>query len=157
MPVVWRLAPPRFAHLLDGEGSYEGGGRWNSPGGRAIYTSSHLSLCVLEVYAHFPAQERDRLPDLEALRISVPDDASRTEISAQRFEKLMHSPDPMAACQAVGDEWLSRGSDLIMQAPSVVVPEENIMLNPAHPRMQEVTIVTSRRFRFDPRLGGGLR
>jgi RES domain-containing protein len=111
---------------------------------------------VLEVFVHIPPEQRDELPELDALRISVPDDASRTEISPRHFETLMDSPDPLAACQAVGDEWLSQGSDLILQAPSVVIPEEaNIMLNPAHPRMQEVTIVTSRRFRFDPRLAAG--
>jgi len=33
------------------------------------------------------------------------------------------------------------------------VPEEsNLMLNPAHPRMRDVAIVSRRRFRFDPRL-----
>ena len=153
MATVWRLAPPAFARELDGEGSREAGGRWNSPGWRVVYTSSHLSLCVLEVYVHMPRELRDELPEFEAVRINVPDDASTAEISIERFEELIATADPLAACQAVGDEWLSRTSDLILNAPSVVVPEEsNVMLNPAHPKMREVAIVSSRRFRFDPRL-----
>jgi hypothetical protein len=40
----------------------------------------------------------------------------------------------------------------MLTAPSVIVPEElNVMLNPLHPRMRDVSIVSMRRFRFDPR------
>ena len=153
MPIVWRLVPPEFARMLDGEGSRIPGGRWNSPGGRVVYTSSHLSLCVLEVYVHIAPELRDSLPELEAVRISVPDDASRVEISSDRFARLTARVDPLAACRRIGDDWLSRGSHLMLEAPSVLVPEEfNFMLNPEHSRMREVRIVSSRRFRFDPRL-----
>src|ERR1043166_3188063 len=153
MAMVWRLTPPAFAHLLDGEGSREVGGRWNSPGGRVVYSSSHLSLAVLEVYVHIAPALRDDLPEFEAVRIDVPDDASRTEISLRAFERLMASSDTLAACRSAGDDWLARGADLILRAPSVLIPEElNFMLNPTHPRMPEVSIVSSRTFRFDPRL-----
>ena len=38
-------------------------------------------------------------------------------------------------------------------APSAVIPHElNARPNPAHPRMADVRIVASTRFRFDPRL-----
>jgi RES domain-containing protein len=153
MATVWRLTPPQFAHMLDGEGSREAGGRWNSPGRRAVYTSSHLSLCVLEVYVNLPPELRVELADFEAVRINVPDDAIGTEISIEQFASLMTSSDPLAACRAVGDNWLARGSDLVLQAPSGPVPEDpNIVLNPAHPRMREISIVSTRRFLFDPRL-----
>jgi RES domain-containing protein len=83
----------------------------------------------------------------------VPDDAGMTNVSTEQFERLMASRDPLAACQAAGDEWTSRGVDLVLRAPSVFVPEDlNVMLNPAHPRMREVAIRSSRRFRLDPRL-----
>jgi RES domain-containing protein len=153
MPILWRLTPPEFARALDGEGSRGPGGRWNSPGGRVVYTSAHLSLCVLEVYVHIAPELRDDLPQFEAVCISVPDDANRSEISLDRFANLMANVDALAACQEVGDAWLSDGRHLILQAPSALVPEEaNFMLNPAHPRMREVAIVSTRRFRFDPRL-----
>ena len=153
MVAVWRLTPPAYAHLLDGEGSRLAGGRWNSPGRPAVYTSSHLSLSVLEVFVHFPPALRDSLPALEAVQIAVPDDEGVQEISIREFRRLLADTDPLGACRAIGDEWLARGSELILKAPSVVIPEElNIMLNPAHPRMRGVRIVSSRTFRFDPRL-----
>ena len=153
MPTVWRQTTPAFARRLDGEGSREAGGRWNSPGRGLVYTSSHLSLCVLEVYVHLPSELRDQRAEFEAVRISVPDDMNRTEMTIKQFERLMASADPLRACRDAGDRWLAAAAELVLAAPSVVVPEElNMMLNPAHPRMREVTIVSTRRFRLDPRL-----
>jgi RES domain-containing protein len=153
MASVWRLTPPQFARALDGEGSSLTGGRWNSPGHRALYASSHLSLCVLEVYVHLPPELRTELPEFEAIRIEVPSRATKGEISIEQLAELMASPDPLAACQTVGDDWLARGSELILEVPSILVPEDsNVVFNPAHPQMGDVHIVSTRRFRFDPRL-----
>jgi RES domain-containing protein len=52
MATVWRLVRPEYANDLSGEGSSITGGRWNSPGHLMLYTSSHLSLSVLEVFVH---------------------------------------------------------------------------------------------------------
>ena len=153
MPVVWRLTAPAFADVLTGEGNRIVGARWNSPGRGVVYTSAHLSLAVLETYVHLAPQQRDTLPDFTAVRISVPDDAGRTQVSTKEIQTLMAAADPQSACRRIGDRWLALAADLILAAPSAIVPEEeNIMLNPAHPRMREVRIVSTRRFRFDPRL-----
>jgi RES domain-containing protein len=153
MPIVWRLTPPNFAHDLSGEGASIIGGRWNSRGRLMLYTSSHLSLAVLEVFVHIAPELRDRLPELEAVQIYVPDDAGSTTIADSQFSDLIAGANPLDACRAIGDAWLARGEDLVLRAPSVVIPQEhNIMLNPAHPRMAEVAIVSTQRFKFDPRL-----
>jgi RES domain-containing protein len=153
MPLAWRLARPEFADKLDGEGAGIVGGRWNSPGRAALYTSANLSLSVLEVYVHLAPEMRDALPVLEAVRISIPDTAGVTRLDAKRLVVLLGMPDSLAACQAVGDEWIGRGDNLVLEVPSILVPEEaNFVLNPAHPAMGEVSIVSTRAFRFDPRL-----
>ena len=153
MPTVWRLTPPAYAASLDGEGSRLTGGRWNSPGRLMVYTSSHLSLSVLEVFVHFSQDLRDDLPEMEAVRIHVPDNTGTSEIGSAQFEALIATSDPLAACRSIGDEWLARGAELVLKAPSVLIPEElNVMLNPTHPEMRRVQIERSRRFRFDPRL-----
>ncbi|MGB9367074.1 MAG: RES family NAD+ phosphorylase [Xanthobacteraceae bacterium] len=153
MPLVWRLARPEFAEQLDGEGSRIEGGRWNPAGVPALYTSEHLSLSVLEVYAHLPPQMRDVLPVLTAVQISLPDKVGSARVTPERLAELLASADPLAACQALGEAWISHGRDLLLQVPSVLVPEEtNLILNPAHARMREVKIVSTRAFHFDPRL-----
>jgi RES domain-containing protein len=118
-----------------------------------FYTSSHLSLCVLEVFVHLPPVLRLNIPDFEAVRLSIPDDAGTTHVSVEELEMMLAASDPEAACRAAGDGWIERGRELILAAPSIIVPEDlNLMLNPAHPRMRDVAIVSARRFRFDARL-----
>lgn len=152
MPVVWRLTAPDYAEALTGAGNRIFGARWNSPGRGVVYTAAHLSLAVIETYVHLAPAQRDAHPEFEAVCISVPDDASATHVSTTEFEKLMAAPNPERACRAIGDRWLAADEDLMLTAPSVIVPEElNVMLNPLHPRMRDVSIVSMRRFRFDPR------
>ncbi len=153
MPTAWRLTPSAFARALDGEGASLAGGRWNSRGVSMLYTSSHLSLCMLEVLVNIPPRMRDDLAAFEAVRLRIPGDAGTTEIGIGKFEEMLSAADPHAACRAVGNSWIAEGQNLVLAAPSVIVPEEqNLMLNPAHPRMRDVTIVSTRRFRFDTRL-----
>jgi RES domain-containing protein len=153
MALVWRLSSPAFADVLDGAGNRVYGARWNSPGRGVVYTGSNLSLCVLETYVHFPPVQREAIPDFAAISIRVPDDAGRTQVSADEMQRLLSGPEPEQACREAGDRWLESGADLLLVAPSVVVPEDsNIMINPAHPRMRDVAIVYRREFRFDPRL-----
>src|SRR5947207_1076097 len=125
MPLVWRLVRPRFADKLDGEGSRVTGGRWNSRGRRALYTSANLSLSILEVYIHLAPEMRNELPALAAVRIAIPDGAAIARITAPRLSELMAEPDPVAACQTVGDDWIDRGDDLVLEVPSILVPEES--------------------------------
>jgi RES domain-containing protein len=156
MPTVWRLTPSAFARTLDGKGASLAGGRWNSRGVPVLYTSSHLSLCVLEVLANIPPRLHDDLAAFEAVRLSIPDDAGTTQIGVREFQTMLASADPLDACRAAGDEWIAAGRDLVLAAPSVIIWEElNLMLNPAHPRMGDVAIATTRRFYFDARLVHG--
>ena len=153
MPLVWRLTPPEFHTELDGEGARLFGGRWNSPGLRALYTSSHLSLSVLETYVSIPLLLRNSLPVYQAVRISIPDTASTVRVSPAQFAELLTTSDHVAASRSVGDDWIARRDSLVLQVPSVLVPEEdNLILNPEHPAAGDVRIVSVRAFHFDPRL-----
>ena len=153
MPIVWRLARPEFANELDGEGARLFGGRWNSRGRRALYTSSHLSLSVLEAYVNIPQELRDELPELRAIQISIPDDAGTHHVSRRQVDELVAGPNALGACREIGDRWIERNVELALDVPSVPVPEEtNLVLNPLHPRMPDVKIVSVRAFHFDPRL-----
>src|SRR5437660_11806701 len=107
MPLVWRLSPPEFHTELDGEGARLFGGRWNSPGLRAVYTSSHLSLSVLETYVNFPPVLRTSLPTYQAVKITIPDNASTMRISPAQLDELMMAPDPAAASRSVGDDCIT--------------------------------------------------
>jgi RES domain-containing protein len=160
--IVWRLAPRRHATSLDGAGNRDRGARWNSGRGRGVvYASLNVATCVLETFVHFGPTLRARLPDnLMLVEIRVPDDAGvlRIEADAVPTDADVPGADGRTWYQRTGDAWLEAGEALILIAPSLVVPKEwNVMLNPAHPRMADVVIVASERFRFDPRLATGSR
>jgi RES domain-containing protein len=142
--IVFRLSKAAFV-TLDGEGARLYGGRWNSPGRPMVYTAQSPSLAVLEVLVHLDLP-LDLMPDdYRLLAIDVPDGAP--------IETLAATPADIGACQAAGDDFLSRGASLAMIAPSVVVPREsNVLLNVSHVAMADVRVVSNDPFSFDPRL-----
>lgn len=141
--IVHRLC--REPHTaLDGEGARLFGGRWNSPGRSAVYTSQHLSLAVLEYLVHV---DPDNLPlDLVQISIEVPDASSVEEYSG---------PIPPSPIQSVsyGDGWLDAIRTVVLVVPSVVLlSERNLILNPRHFEMRDVTTIDVKPFEFDDRL-----
>jgi len=67
-----------------------------------------------------------------------------------------HPPPPET--KAIGDQWVSEGSSLVLRVPSVVVPNEfNYVLNPSHPAFADISIGDPIPFPFDPRLPMALR
>lgn len=158
--IVWRLAPRRHARSLDGAGNRDQGARWNSGRGRGVvYASLNVATCVLETFVHFGPTLRAKLPgNLMLVEIRVPEDAGVLRIEADEIpaDADVAGADRRTWYQRTGDAWLESGEALVLMAPSLVVPKEwNAMLSPAHPRMADVTIVTSEPFRFDPRLTMG--
>lgn len=131
---------------LDGEGARLFGGRWNSPGLPAIYTSSHLSLAALELLVHL---NFDNLPaDLVWLKIEVPETDSMETFPASSAPSEKES-------FRFGDAWLSSGRSLALVVPSAVISvERNLILNPRHPQMSLVKTVELAPFQFDKRLFG---
>ena len=146
MTIVWRLASGRYSPL-DGRGARLVGGRWNSSGHDAIYTSESLALCLAESLVHIIGP----LPrNYLSFKINVPDDAIEIlDISSleSRWE------DNLVYTRSLGDEWLESRRSLALAVPSIVLPDStNFILNPLHPRSAELSIVAQRPFKFDARL-----
>ena len=147
--LVHRLC--RAAHrALDGEGASLAGGRWNTPGRPAVYTSLHLSLAALEYLIHL--EVRRAPPDLVALTIEIPDRPVSSLDPAALPAHWNRIPDH-PWCTAYGDDWIAKGGTLSLRVPSAIVPEEyNLILNPTHSGFAGVRVVAERPFSFDPRL-----
>ena len=61
--LVWRLDQAKFASAWDsGEGAFRAGGRWNTRGVRAVYTSLDPATAILEVAVHKGFAVLDTLP-----------------------------------------------------------------------------------------------
>lgn len=144
---VYRLTKTTRAHeAFSGEGARLFGGRWNSPGLRAVYTSQSRSLALLEVLVHVDASLP--LPAFSFCSIHLaPEDIE--QVPAAAFAKR----DDTAHTRALGDEWLKSLRTLALAVPSVIVPQEtNFLLNPAHPRFAALRSAAAVPFRFDRRL-----
>lgn len=140
---VYRICRAPYTSL-DGEGAKLYGGRWNSPGQPAIYTSHHLSLAALEYLVHV---DFDNLPlDLVWLKIEIPDSAT-----LEHFRATVAPKERDAA--AYGDIWLRSKRSLGLIAPSVVLlVENNVIINPLHSEASQLQIVATSPFSFDDRL-----
>jgi RES domain-containing protein len=148
---LWRLTAAKYASTaLDGEGAWRVGGRWNSPGRRAVYLSEHLSLAALEILVHVT---KASAPAHVAIELNVPDDITLYEPPTGALPSDWRAESIPRSTQQLGDAWLDRGAEALMRVPSVIIPEEfNFVLNPSHPDAARIKRLTTEPFTFDPRL-----
>jgi RES domain-containing protein len=153
MAVMWRLARAEYSDDLEGKGNIGSGSRWNSPGRGVVYGSFNLSLCVLEAFVHLPARLRMALPQMIAIQLELPDGATHRAVTLGDLPTDLESEETERLCRQVGDTWLKTSEHLVLTAPSLVVRQEaNVMINPVHPLMRRVKVLSKEIFHFDPRL-----
>jgi len=148
---LWRLSKAKHATTaLDGEGARLVGGRWNSPGRRAVYLSEHLSLAALEVLVHFT---KGTAPEHVAIALDVPDDVTVYTPKLSDLPPDWRAAEAPPSTQQFGDAWYDPVNSALMRVPSVIIPEEfNFVLNPSHPDSTRITKHAPVPFTFDPRL-----
>ncbi|PTN08250.1 RES family NAD+ phosphorylase [Nitrosomonas aestuarii] len=148
---AWRIAKKRRALDRSGVGASIKGQRWNNANITAIYAGLTLEIAAMEKLVHTGSILP---PDLVVVRIKLPADKDLYDIPdpnslPEDWNTLPGSP----AAAAYGDAFLFKGEQLGLIVPSAVIPEaKNIVINPNHPRMREVTMEIIRDFSFDPRL-----
>lgn len=129
---VYRIAKEKYARDLSGRGAQLYGGRWNSKGIPALYTSQHRSLCILELLVHTTLETAPA--DMVLLAIKLPDKAPVTTLTPSDLPDSWNRFPFDDFTRQAGDEELKNGSSLVLKVPSAVVPEEfNYMINPQHP------------------------
>lgn len=149
---VYRITQEKFANDLSGNGARLFGGRWNSEGMYALYTAGSRSMALLETLAHSNIKlltEKNYI----LVTISVPEDATIKIITPQQLEddwdKLLANHSTIQT----GDSFLAENKHLLLQVPSVLIPEENnFVINPLHPLMENVHIKSMRVLNINNRL-----
>lgn len=159
--LVWRLTRQAHAqhskgddainHPLSGEGARRYGGRWNHPGTALVYTSSSLSLAVLEYLVNL--QVEDLPDDLVAVKIDAPDDLPRSQIRVKRLPRNWRVFPAIEELKDIGTNWTRRNKTPVLIVPSVVIPSElNCLINPAHPQIARIKVASVKSFGLDTRL-----
>lgn len=126
-------------------------GRWHTKGNPIVYTASSAALAALEMLVHVDPLTAPA--DLRLLAIELPDDLTTEVLEPFTLPESWHSVPAPAELQALGLSWLTSGRTAALNVPSAIITvERNYLLNPRHPELQRVRILSDEAFSFDPRL-----
>ncbi len=147
--IVYRIAAEKYKEDISGYGAKLVGGRWNSIDKSMLYTSEHISLCLLEKFAQ--KQDFSLSPTVfYLLEIKIPD----IEIKIIEVQKLKKDwSTDITFSRFIGDSFINTCKHLVLKVPSAIVPEEhNFLINPLHVDFKRIKIKSCRIYKFYNRL-----
>jgi RES domain-containing protein len=148
--IVYRLTKQKYARDLSGIGAKLAPGRWNQ-GLPVLYTAQSIALAALEVLVHVPAAYAPK--QYELIEIELPEDALVETLDLNKLPTGWNNSPPESKTKRIGEEWLQSMRSLVLRVPSVIVPEECVVLiNPLHPDHSKVKVRKTSSFAFDGRL-----
>jgi RES domain-containing protein len=147
--IVYRLSSGDYRNDLSGTGAKLFGGRWNSTGLNALYTTEHISLAVLEILVHVKSYRQPL--DYHLITIELPETAGIVTIDPAKLKR--NWKEDFTYGQFIGDEFLIANQSLVLKVPSAIIEQEsNFLINPAHKDAEKLKIRSSKIFMFDKRL-----
>jgi RES domain-containing protein len=146
--ILWRVSN---YETLDGVGGLYVSGRWHTKGQPVIYCTQNPATALLETLVHIEIDSEDRPERFQVLRMEGPDSLSIEKVEAGSLSA--NWADDMSITQTIGDRWLGEGRSLLLQVPSVLVPETwNVLVNPQHAEANLLKITATYEHAFDVRL-----
>lgn len=156
--ILWRIASETRqygAADLNGAGAAAKPGRWNAIGEAVLYAAPTIAMAVLETAAHI---DDAGLPQNRfVVRIDVPEKMWRARITlgVDALPVTWTAIPAGRASVGVGSRWIREGASVLLEVPSVIVPEETVVaLNATHPEIERLKATVVRRFDY-PRLFRG--
>lgn len=147
---AWRIVKQRYAHTaFSGEGARMRGGRWNNPGTAMVYTSSSVSLAMLETLVHLAPKV---LGNYLVAKVKFD---KRLVLSMAAGDLPPNWKDHKAPLEIkwIGDQWIAEQRSAVLEVPSAVNSlETNYLLNPMHGDYHKVLIGEFEPCPFDERL-----
>ena len=146
--ILWRISN---YDSLDGVGGLLVSGRWHRRGRPMLYLTLHPATALLETLVYMELDAEDLPAQAQVLKLETPDTVARRTLDVEALpEGWADRPD---LTQAAGGRWLASRASLLLEVPSVLVPEAgNILANPLHPEMASLRIVKRYRWPLDKRL-----
>lgn len=149
---AWRLDNKKYAADWDaGEGAYRSGGRWNSPGVRAVYCSLDAATAMLEVAVHKGFETLDVVPHvMTELSVLDADDIHVVNPSDVPDPAWLKPGVQTPGQQAFGDGLLR--AHKFVQIPSVVSKRSWNLIFIAANATSRYVLISQELFVLDPRL-----
>lgn len=135
---------------MTGAGAARSAGRWNRPGERVIYAAPSLAMAALETTAHI---DDSGLPlNKYVIEIDVPDEVwdARLVVAPSALPVGWDAiPHGMPSIN-VGSAWYTAGAHAIVEFPSVIAPEESVVLiNAQHSDSLRMSARATRRLQYN--------
>jgi len=136
---------------LTGTGAYNEGGRWNSEGVYALYTSEHRALAMLEVLVHL--DESELPPNMFIITIQIEDTAPIFTVPDNSLPANWRIPENILL-KEMGDNVFREKKFVGIKVRSAVMQDSyNYVLNPLFPGYYDlVKIVEVKPLTVDKRL-----
>ena len=155
--IAWRIAtdtPSYQADDLSGTGAKLSGGRWNSEGIAVVYAAQSRALAALQTRVHLNTSS---LPlNHYLVQIDIEDPVWEGRDAFNPNDKALTGWDATPAGQVsiqFGNQWLRGMTTAVLVVPSVIVPEEwVILINPVHPDASAIDALKERKWLYDPRV-----
>ena len=138
--------------LSGGGASRMEGYRWNSVNTSVVYTSASRALATLEVSVHIDLSE-DLPTDRFYVEIEIPDEINIVELNLNDLPENWDSKPPILETQFIGDDFVALKSAAVLKVPSSIVPPEfNYLINPDHPDIVKIKVISVEALVFDGRM-----
>ncbi|MEO8146629.1 MAG: RES family NAD+ phosphorylase [Bacteroidia bacterium] len=148
---VFRISREKYSRILTASGK---SARWNRDNQFVIYAGQSRALSTLELVVRRNAIQVSFKYEISV--ISIADDA---RFYTRKFIKDMPANwkhvDAYTLLQDIGSNWYSNNESLILQVPSVIIPQEfNYIININHPDFSKsnISIVRNEDYFWDDRL-----
>ena len=151
MITLFRIATSEHISDISGTGARIYGGRWNHQGYPVVYASGSRSLAALEFLVHVPMALAPE--DLSILEINITETVEIESVNESQLPLNWRDYPAPEQLADIGTKWLKSKSSLLLEIPSAVVNKEvNLLINPLHEDIKNISLVLIEKFSFDPRL-----
>lgn len=148
---VYRISKRQYIEDLTGEGARLYGGRWNPKGTEVVYTAENRALATVEFLVHMPMALVPN--DIYLAEIQLPRTSKQEQVQIETLPGDWRKSPPLNELLQLGKDWIDRNDSLLLRVPSAVVQGEwNLLINPNHEMVKEITIASIEPVTFDDRL-----
>ena len=128
------------------------GFRWNSANTNLVYTAESRALATLEIAVHLDLTS-DLPTDRFYVELFIPDEIEILDLPLESLPKGWDSKPPLLETQYIGDDFVLQNEALLLRVPSSIIPQEyNYLINPHHPDIKKIKIISTEKLVFDHRL-----
>jgi RES domain-containing protein len=149
---VWRIATETLdykANDTSGGAAAKHPGHWNARGEHVVYAAPSIAMAVLETAARIDSGGLPLNCFLVAIDIPAKDWNARKELDPVSIDPAWCAIPAGRASVEIGSAWYRAARSLLLLAPSVIVPEERVVIiNAKHPAAAGVKATTIRPFSY---------